>query len=94
MNKVAVAALSTSGLDAYPHPHNIHILRLHIRLADNDTDYIDGQNLSAADFQRWMLDNPNKMASTSPPDRNEIIRFFVNLMDKGYEEVIVITISA
>lgn len=91
MTKVAVAALSTSSLDAYSHPHDVRILRLNITL-DGQT-YVDGKDLSNDEFQRWQLENPDKLATTNPPNRQDIIRFFLNLVDEGFEEVIVITIS-
>lgn len=92
MKKTAVAAMSTSCLDQYPYPHNVRILRLNIILEGQV--YIDGDNLDVGRFQRWMLDNPDKLPKTSPPDRQTMTRFFLSLADEGYEEVIFVAMSS
>lgn len=92
MAKTAVVAMSTSGLDNYPHPHNIRILRLHLIV--DGKNYIDGKTITTREFQQWMLNNPDKLASTSPPTRLEMTRFFLELQDEGVEEVLFVAMSS
>lgn len=92
MGKVAIAAMSTSCLDYHPESHNVFILRLHILM--DGKSYIDGSTLKADAFQRWMMDNPDRMATTEPPTRNEIMKFFLDIADEGYEEVIMVCLSS
>lgn len=91
MSKKVVAAMSTSGLDYHPYPHNIRILRLYIEM--NGRRYIDGLTLKNNEFQSWMLDNPQYIAKTSPPSRLEITKFFLKMMDEGYEDVLFVGMS-
>lgn len=91
MSKKLVVAMSTSCLDHYPHPHNVRILRLHIQMGGRR--FIDGHNLKTRDFQQWMLAHPGKLAKTSPPTRLEMTKFFLNIMDEGYEEVLFVGMS-
>lgn len=91
--KVAVAAMSTSGLDYYPHPHNVHILRLKVILGgQNHVD--DPKRFSNEQFVRWVKENDVLLPKTSPPSRLEITKFFLNFIDEGYDEVIFIAMSA
>lgn len=91
--KVAVAAMSTSGLDYYPHPHNIALLRLKLILG-GVTYSDDPKRFSNEQFVRWVKENELLLPKTSPPNRLEITKFFLNLADQGYEEVIFIAISS
>ncbi|WP_304334229.1 DegV family protein [Conchiformibius steedae] len=91
MGKKLVVAMSTSCLDYHPHPHNVRILRLNIELSGKR--YIDGLSLKNSDFQSWMLNNPQHLAKTSPPNRLEITKFFLKIMDEGYRQVLFVGMS-
>lgn len=91
--KVAVAAMSTSGLDHYPHPHNIHILRLKLILG-GQTFIDDPSCISYEQFVQWVRENGVLLPKTSPPTRLEITKFFLRFVDEGYDEVIFITMSS
>lgn len=91
MGKKLVVAMSTSCLDYHPEPHNVRILRLNISL-DGKT-YIDGDTLKADDFQQWMIQSPQSLATTSPPSRLDLTKFFLRIADEGYDEVLFIAMS-
>ncbi len=90
--KRIVVAMSTSGLDYHPDAHGVRILRLNVRM-DSDT-FIDGETIDCEAFQRWLLMNPNKLASTSPPSALITRKFFISLMDEGFTEVLFIAMSS
>lgn len=90
--KRIIVAMSTSCLDYHPEPHGIRILRLNVKMG-NET-FIDGSTLTCDDFQHWLLTHPNELASTSPPSSLVLRKFFVGLMDEGYEEVLFIGMSS
>lgn len=91
--KIAVAAMSTSGLDYYAHPHNVALLRLKLILGGT-TYFDDPKRFNNDQFVQWVKENELLLPKTSPPSRLEITKFFLNLADEGYEEVIFIAISA
>lgn len=93
-HRCAVVCTSTSSLDDFGgKPKDISVLRLNIHTPP-DNDYLDGQNLRAQNFYRWMQNNPKLLPSTSPPDGDSIIETFDNLVKLGYTDVIVPTISS
>lgn len=93
-DQCAIVCTSTSSLDDFENtPKNIHVLRLHIHIPPNG-DYLDGQNLRAGNFYRWMQNNPKLLPRTSPPDVESIINLFNQLIKQGYTDVIVPTISS
>lgn len=93
MSKTVVVAMSTSGLDYYPFDHDIRILRLKLILGDetfiDSPEYIDNDR-----FVSWVRHNPNQLPKTSPPTRLELTKFFLNLQDEGFEDVLFIAMSA
>lgn len=89
----AVVSTSTGSLDYLPNRDpNIFILRLSIYL--NQNSYLDGDTLKADKFYHWMLENPNNVPKTAPPDVGDVIDFFFDLHKKGYREALVVTISS
>lgn len=93
MSKAVVVAMSTSGLDYYPFSHDIRILRLKVILGDKT--YVDSPEFIDNDkFVAWVNNNPNKLPKSAPPSRLEVTKFFVGLLDEGYEDVLVITMSS
>lgn len=90
--KKLVVAMSTSCLDYYARPHNVRILPLNIHIG-KDT-FIDGQTITAGEFEDWLLDNVGVPVKTSPPVPTFMNRFFMQLIDEGYQEILFITMSS
>ena len=92
MTRSIIVSTSTSGLDYWPEPHGIRMLRLHIQIGEHD--YLEGLGMQADEFHQWMLNNPREMAVTSPPTREEVFAFFKQLLQEGYEQALVLTLSS
>lgn len=93
MSKSIVVAMSTSGLDYYPFEHDIRILRLRVILGDET--YVDSPEFINHDkFIAWVNNNPDKLPKSAPPSSLELRKFFLGLLDEGYEDVLVITMSS
>lgn len=90
--KKIVCDTSTGGLDYYPHEHGVKLIRIKIFI--NDKSYQDGSELKADDFYQLMRQDPTMVPKTSQPSMGEIIHFFEDLYEKGYDEVFVTTISS
>lgn len=90
--KRVIVAMSTSSLDYHYEEHDIRILRLNINMGNQS--YIDGSTITCDDFQRWLLAHPDELASTSPPSQLTMRKFFLGLMDEGYDEVLFIGMSS
>lgn len=91
--KCAVVCTSTGSLDYYPEVNKrISVARLSLLLKEQT--FRDGKDMKAEDFYQWMVDHPNILPKTEPPDLEELIELFLGLAKIGYEEVIAVTISS
>lgn len=90
--KRAVVTTSTSCLDYLSKPPNVFILPMNIHI--NDEDFLDGKTISAEQVRRYMLSEFPPTIRTSAPDEGQIIEFFYDLLNKGINEVLVITLSS
>lgn len=93
MSKTVVVAMSTSGLDYYPFEHNVRIMRLKVIL-DKETYLDHPSEFSNEQFIEWVRRHPDSLPHTSPPSRLELTKFFLSLMDEGYEQVLFIAMSS
>lgn len=90
--KRVIVAMSTAGLDYHYEEHDIRILRLNVHI-ENEV-FVDGQTITCDEFQRWLLSHPDQLASTSPPSQLLLRKFFLGLMDEGFEEVLFVGMSS
>lgn len=93
MPKVAVIACSNAGLDYLDYPKDITIFRSVIHFGEDETynDYVD---MDAKTFYNRIMDNPDDIPKTSYIAIGKMIEYFQQLEAQGYEEALVITISA
>ncbi|VEU82887.1 DegV family protein [Acholeplasma hippikon] len=89
--KVKVASTSTSCLDYYDKPHDIDIIR--IKLLDGDKELLDGKDVKANEFFARLRNEPTWVPKTSQPAIGEIVSYMESLVEAGYEELFVTTIS-
>lgn len=89
--KVKVASTSTSCLDYYDKPHDIDIIR--IKLLDGDKELLDGKDVKADEFFSRLRNEPTWVPKTSQPSVGEILNYFESLVEQGYDEVFITTIS-
>jgi DegV family protein with EDD domain len=90
--KRAIVDTSTGGLDYYPFDHNVKMIRIKIFM--NEKGYLDGSELKADEFYRIMRDHPDMVPKTSQPSIGEVIQFFEELYQEGYDEFFVTTIAS
>lgn len=90
--KRAIVDTSTGGLDYYPFEHDVKIIRIKIFM--NEKGYLDGSELKADEFYRIMRDHPDMVPKTSQPSVGEVIQFFEELYEEGYQEFFVTTIAS
>lgn len=91
--KIAILSTSTCSLDYYKKelPSNLFIARCIVNM--DGKNYLDAKELKAEDFNKWMMDNPGKLATTMPPDVNVQAEFLMELQTKGYTDIIVVTLG-
>lgn len=90
--KRAIVDTSTGGLDYYPFDHNVKMIRIKIFM--NEKGYLDGSELKADEFYRIMREHPDMVPKTSQPSVGEVIQFFEDLYQEGYDEFFVTTIAS
>jgi DegV family protein with EDD domain len=91
-NKIAVVACSNACLDYFDHPYDIRILRSTLHLGEED--YLDYIDISAEDFYDRLENDKTVFPSSSYMPLGQMIELFEGLVKDGYNQVIVITISA
>lgn len=89
--KVKVASTSTSCLDYYQENHDIDIIR--IKLLDGDKELLDGKDITADAFYQKLRENPSWVPKTSQPSVGEILTYFESLVEQGYEQAFITTLS-
>ncbi|BCR35453.1 DegV family protein [Mariniplasma anaerobium] len=92
MNKKLIVDTSTGGLDYYPFNHDIEVLRIKIFL--DEKEYLDGSELKAEEFYKILREQPELIPKTSQPSVGDVISFFEDLYEKGYDEFYVTTLSS
>jgi len=90
--KRCVVDTSTGGLDYYQGEHQVKIIR--IKLFMHDKAYLDGDDMKADEFYRIMRKHPDMVPKTSQPSVGEVIQFFEDLYQQGYEACFVTTIAS
>lgn len=91
MRRVVIST-SSSGLDQLDKPDNIRILRLHINI--NSIDFIDGDDIDLERINSIMSKSHQLVPQTTAPTEDEIAELFYELLEAGYEEVFVISLSS
>ncbi len=92
MSKRLVCTTSTSCLDYTKHDEDIRTIRIKIDL--DGVLLADGTEIKADEFYRRISEDKHLVPKTSQPSIGELLEFFENLSEEGYDEVIVTTISS
>ncbi len=90
--KRMIVSTSTSCLDYLDKPANVVTLPMNVHLGKDD--YLDGKTLSDDQLVQFIESHPHIQPTTSAPDEGQLLEFFYGLVDKGVEEVLVITLSS
>ncbi len=92
MKKRIAVATSTGCLDIYPHGLNIPVIRLTLNL--NGKEYLDGKDIMPLEFYELLRNEKDVLPKTSQPSLGYLLEFFEPLIQEGYEEIFVSTISS
>ena len=97
-SKIKIMCTSTGCIEYAPERygrHDIGIIRIHVNFKGKE--YLEGPELDPDDFYRQLeeLEDPkNNLPTTAMPTREEIMAHFDRAVEEGYDEVIVIALSA
>ncbi len=86
----AIISTSTSCLDYFQIPDNLFILHNHIHVLGDS--YLDCKTISVDKLSEMM--DAKALPTTTPPEEDEIADLFYELMELGYEEILIISIAA
>ncbi len=92
MGKKIVVSTSTSCLDYYENNRNIPLIR--IKLDIGGKLYADGTEMPADRFYKMLADDPTLIPKTTQVPVGELMTFFEDLYDQGYDQILVTTISS
>lgn len=88
----AILDVSTGCLDYYKTEYDIRQIRLALYLGEDR--YLDGEDIKADEFFKRLHDEPNLVPSTSQPSPGELLELFEGLIEEGYDEAFITTISS
>ena len=91
-DKIAIVACSNSCLDYFDYDYEIPIFRSTLHLGDED--YLDYIDISADDFYQRLENDKSIFPSSSYMPLGQMIEIYEDLVAKGYNKAIVISISA
>src|SRR5690554_7586549 len=91
MKKIAVAVLSTSGMDYLKEKERTEIIRLTVFF--DGKEYVDHTDITSDVFYEMMLDKPNADIHTSQVSTGKFQEVYENIRDQGYTDLIVVTID-
>lgn len=92
MKKVAVAVLSTSGMDYLKEKERIEIIRLTVFF--DGKEYVDHTDIKSDVFYDMMLEKPNADIHTSQVSTGKFQEVYEKIRDQGFTDLIVVTISS
>ncbi|CDR31446.1 DegV domain-containing protein SAV0749 [Acholeplasma oculi] len=92
MSKIAVAVLSTSGMDYLKENNEVSNVRLTVFF--DGKEYVDHTEIKAEDFYQMMLDKPNADIHTSQVSTGAFQKLYEDVRDKGFNELVVVSISS
>ncbi|XMB85989.1 DegV family protein [Mycoplasmatota bacterium WC44] len=92
MGKIGVVVCSNSGIDYINHPYDIDVIRS--TLIYGEEEYLDYVDITANEFYKKIKDNPDVMPRTAQCPTGVIAETYEKYRDKGYDELLCITISS
>lgn len=92
MKKIAVAVLSTSGMDYLKEKERIEIIRLTVFF--DGKEYVDHTDIKSDVFYEMMLEKPNADIHTSQVSTGKFQEVYEKIRDQGFTDLIVVTISS
>lgn len=91
MQKIGIVLCGNSGIDYIDHEYDIPVIRSILLMRGKEyTDFID---ITAEDFYKNLLEDDKLIATTSQASTGEMLEIYDSMKAKGYEELLVISIS-
>ena len=91
MSKIGLLVCGNSGIDYIDHEFDIGVFRSILFVGtDEYQDYVD---ITAGDFYQMLADNPELTPSTAQASTGVILEKYEEMIAKGYDELLVISIS-
>ncbi|XMB67200.1 DegV family protein [Mycoplasmatota bacterium zrk1] len=92
MSKIGVVVCTNAGVDYVDHPYDIEVIRSTVLFGEEE--FVDYLEITAEEFYKKIESNPDVMPKTAQPSTGSILEVFKKCREKGYEEILVITISS
>jgi DegV family protein with EDD domain len=91
MSKVGVLVCGNSGIDYIDHEFDIPVIRSILLFGEEEyTDFVD---ITADDFYKKLVDNPEVAPSTAQAATGVMMEQYEEMFNKGYDELFVIILS-
>jgi len=92
MSKIGIIVCGNSGIDYLDHPYDIDVFRSILMIRDEEfTDFID---ITAEDFYKRLKSEKDLVATTAQTATGVMVETIEKMLEKGYEEILIITISS
>lgn len=91
MSKIGVAVCGNSGLDYLVHDKEIRIFRSHLLIGEEE--YEDFVEITSDDFYDRITKNPDLDVHTAQTSTGLIHEMYEEMVNAGYDELVIITIS-
>ena len=91
MSKIGVLVCGNSGIDYIDHDYDIPVLRSILFIGENEyEDYVD---ITATEFYNRLIEDPSLSPSTAQIATGVALEKYQAMVEKGYDELLVITVS-
>lgn len=91
MSKIAVISCSNAGLDYIDHPYDIKTFRSSLHLGEET--FLDSIEISTDEFYRRLEQDKSIFPRSSYYPIGKMVEMYEDLVEKGFDTVIVVTIS-
>lgn len=91
MSKIGLLVCGNSGIDYIDHPYDISVIRSILFVGEKEySDYVD---ITADEFYNMLQEDPSLTPSTAQAATGVILEQYKEMVAKGYDELLVISIS-
>lgn len=91
MSKIGLLVCGNSGIDYIDHPYDIPVIRSILFVGDKEySDYVD---ITADEFYAMLKADPSLTPSTAQAATGVILQQYQEMIAKGYDELLVVSIS-
>jgi DegV family protein with EDD domain len=92
MSKIGLLVCGNSGIDYIDHPYDIPVIRSILFVGEKEySDYVD---ITADEFYNMLQEDPSLTPSTAQAATGVILEQYKEMVAKGYDELLVVSISS